>query len=172
MKSFTITVLFTFFILLNYGYSQTEKGTWMLGGNASYQSVDDESFLILNPNLGYFFANKFVMGLNANYINSDGSDILALGPYVRGYFLTNEKGSIFAQAGYNYLRFSDGNDSESENGYSLGIGYAVFLNSSIALELSGNYTKYDFGNTNTVFLGSDSDILSFNVGFQIHFKKE
>jgi len=170
MKSFTITFLITFFTFFNHGFSQTEKGTVLLGGSASYLSVDDESLININPNIGYFVANKFVMGLNANYINSDGSNILGLGPYVRGYFLTTEKGSIFAQGGYNYLRFSSGNTTESENGYSLGLGYAVFLNSSIALELSGNYVKYEFNN-NSFYSLSDSGIFSFSVGFQIHFKR-
>lgn len=172
MKNFTITLLLSFFILVNYGFSQTEKGTVLLGGSASYLSVDDESLININPNIGYFVANKFVVGLNANYINSDGADILGLGPYVRGYFLTNEKGSIFAQGGYNYIRVGDNNSSQSENGYSLGIGYAVFLNSSIALEFSGNYAKYEFSKSSDLFSFSDSGILSFNVGFQIHFKKE
>jgi hypothetical protein len=172
MKSFTITFLISFFTFLNHGFSQTEKGTLLLGGSASYLSVDDESLININPNLGYFVANKFVVGLNANYINSDGSNILGLGPYVRGYFLTTEKGSIFAQVGYNYLKFSGDFDSDSENGYSLGLGYAVFLNNSVALELSGNYVKYDFANSNTLFSAGDSGIFSFSVGFQIHFKKE
>lgn len=171
MKNFTITFLFSFFILVNYGFSQTEKGTLMLGGSASYQSVEDESILIINPNLGYFLANKFVLGINGSYINSNGLSILGLGPYVRGYFSPSERGSIFAQGGYNYIRLSGNNNSNSENGFSLGLGYAVFLNSSVALELSGNYVKYGFSESNNLLSLADSGVLSFNVGFQIHFKK-
>ena len=123
---------------------------------------------MLNPNLGYFVANKFALGLNANFISSEGTSILGLGPYARGYFATTERGSLFAQAGYNFLNISQGKFSDSASGYGLGLGYAIFLNSSVAMELSGNYAKYNFTIINGELSGGDDAVLSFNVGFQIH----
>lgn len=166
-----LVLLFVFFVLsfIQIGKSQTEKGTFLLGGNASFQSIDEQSVLSISPNIGYFVANKFVVGLNAGITTLENISVFSLGPYVRGYFLTSEKGSLFASAGFNYANVKFNDISESETGYSIGAGYAVFLNPSVALEFGANYSK--LGSSQSGIASSDVGVFSINAGFQIHFKK-
>jgi opacity protein-like surface antigen len=166
-----LVLLFVFFVLsfIQIGKSQTEKGTFLLGGNASFQSIDEQSILTISPNIGYFFANKFVVGLNAGLTTSENSSVFSLGPNLRRYFLTSEKGSLFALAGLNYFNVNINDNSESDTGFNIGAGYAVFLNPSVALELGANYSKLGFSQSSVS--GSNVGVFSINVGFQIHFKK-
>jgi opacity protein-like surface antigen len=153
-------------------HAQTTKGTWLLGGNASFQSIDEESVFTLNPNLGYFVADRFAVGLNAGFTKFNELTTLSLGPYLKGYFLTSERGSLFAAAGFDYTNISlPGSNSFSGTGYNIGAGYAVFLNSSIALELGAKYSRLGSSDDNVISGDSSTGIFSMNVGFQIHFNK-
>ena len=118
--------LFTFLGIAQVLDAQTSKGTFLLGGNASFQRAKEQSILSINPNVGYFVADRFVAGLNAGINSLSDLTFISLGPNLRGYFLTSEKGSIFATAGFNYVRVNINNNSDSSTGYNLGIGYAVF----------------------------------------------
>jgi hypothetical protein len=138
--------------------AQTERGTLMLGGNASLQATDDVSVFIFNPNVGVFVANNFAVGLQASIVSSEGSSAWALGPYGRYYFGKNEKGKLFGQ-GTISLSGSDGSDPSFGGG--LTGGYAFFLNKSIALEVAASYFRID-----------DSGLFVLGAGFQIHFKKQ
>ncbi len=129
------------------------------------------TILSINPNVGYFVADRFAVGLNAGINSLSDLTFISLGPNLRGYFLTSEKGSIFATAGFNYVRVNINNNSDSSTGYNLGIGYAVFLNKAIALEISSNYSKLGSSADNIVIGNSETGIFSINVGFQIHFNK-
>lgn len=169
MKNLALVVVLFMFVTI--GKSQTEKGTYLLGGNASFQSVGDESVLSINPNIGYFIANKFALGLNAGFTSFNELNLLSLGPNVRGYFLTSEKGSLFASVGFNYTNVSFGDDSESETGYTAGIGYAVFLNPAIALEMGANYSKLSTSNSSIGTPITNDGLFAINVGFQIHFNR-
>ncbi|NJO24599.1 MAG: porin family protein [Bacteroidia bacterium] len=95
--------------------SQITKNNWMLGGVINYSSIhrNSENYgpsqvgyrFNINPNVGYFVADKFAVGLKAG-INKDGvkppgtstynkySDF-NIGPYIRYYFLNSEKMSIY-----------------------------------------------------------------------------
>lgn len=163
--------LFTFLGIAQVLDAQTSKGTFLLGGNASFQRAKEQSILSINPNVGYFVADRFVAGLNAGINSLSDLTFISLGPNLRGYFLTSEKGSIFATAGFNYVRVNIYNNSDSSTGYNLGIGYAVFLNKAIALEISSNYSKLGSSADNIVIGNSETGIFSINVGFQIHFNK-
>ena len=137
--------------------AQTDRGTLMLGGSASFQATDGASVFIFNPNVGVFAANNFAVGLQANIISSEGNSAWALGPYGRLYFGKNEKGKPFGQATLS-LGGSDGSDVSFGGG--LTAGYAFFLNQSIALEAAASYFRVD-----------DSGLFVLGAGFQIHFKK-
>ena len=50
---------------------------------------------------------------------------------------------------------------DSQFTYGAGLGYASFLNKSVALELGANYQK----------MGDFPGSFGLGVGFQIHFKK-
>jgi hypothetical protein len=165
-----LILIFSVIIFGQYGNAQTEKGTVLLGGTGSYQSVENNVIFSINPNIGYFVSNKIALGANANYLNNSGTKFLGFGPYLRGYFLTLANGGLFGQVGYNYVQFIERTDSNSKTGYSLALGYAVFLNKSIALELTGNYIKYDIRDNSVGFFRSDKGMFSLGIGFQIHLK--
>lgn len=140
---------------------QTEKGTLLLGGNGSFESQGGESAFLLNPNVGIFLADNYAAGLSATLLTGSGNTIWGLGPYGRAYFGSSEKGKLYAQAGVNLLGFSNDFGSDTEFGWTIGAGYAVFLNQSIALELGPQYSK----------IGDSDGRFNINVGFQIHFNK-
>jgi hypothetical protein len=166
MKKVSIFVILFYFIF-NQTFAQTEKGTWLLGGNGSYQSIKDNSFLYLSPNIGYFAGNNFAIGMNAAL--GVGTDVTqtSFGPFLRPYFGNSNKGSFFAQFGGVFentsFKSSSYQYSISSRALSFGLGYAVFLNKSAALEIGASYLNIE---------NVDNDRFGINVGFQIHFNKE
>jgi len=155
-KSILFTVVILSFVAIK-GQSQTKKGTWLLGGSASYVTSDGNSALQINPNLGYFVANNFALGLNVGYTRLEDFSIYQFGPGLRLYFGNSNSGKLFLHGGANILTNSD--FSDPLYGYIGRLGYAVFLNRSIALEIGLGYEKFE-----------DSDaVFGSNFGFQIHF---
>lgn len=144
-------------------HGPTDKGTQLLGGSASFVRTDGNSILTINPNMGFFVANNFAIGFNHFYaakLDGDYSDINALGPFMKFYIGNSQKGKVFTQViggvavadlDFDYITYS----------YGLRVGYAVFINNSIALEFSSGYDKIIDGDGR--FGG--------NVGFQIHLNK-
>lgn len=137
--------------------AQTEKGTWLLGGNMTFQATDGASFFNASPNIGYFFSNNLAAGLEASFVSASGANIYAFGPFIKPYFGKSEKGKFFGKGSFLLV----GGEGNSEAGFGLGAGYALFLNRSVALEFGANYNK----------LGEGSGTFGLGVGFQIHFKK-
>ena len=110
------TLLFTFS-----SYSQLNKGTWLVGGNGSFNSSQQEqnftpqntgvetTYLYKDRNLnisakvGYFIIDKLVVGITPTYIytkhigigivegGGNQSNEFLVGPFVRYYFLNKEK---------------------------------------------------------------------------------
>ena len=150
------------FISVQFGTSnlkaQTEKGTFLLGGSASFQATDGSSIFLFNVNPGVFIGKNFAVGLQANIVSSDGSSQWAIGPFARYYFGGNEKGKLFGQGA---LNIGDGDGPDISLGGSLTGGYAFFLNQSIALEFAASYYRID-----------DSGLFVIGASFQIHFKKQ
>jgi hypothetical protein len=138
--------------------AQTERGTLMLGGNASFQAADDVSVFVFNPNLGVFVSRNFAIGLGFNLVSSDDISQWSLGPFARYYFGKNEKGKPFGQAA---LSLGGGTGSDVSVGGGLAAGYAFFLNQSIALEAAISYFRIE-----------DIGLVVIGAGFQIHFKKQ
>lgn len=137
--------------------AQTEKGTLLLGGNVSFQTSDGISYFSAAPNVGFFIANNLAIGVRGNLLTGESYTAWAVGPFVRGYFAGSEKGKLFAEGGVNVGGVTD---EDTEVGFGLGAGYALFLNKSVALEFGANYAK----------TGSAEGIFGLGIGFQIHFK--
>ncbi len=163
MKNLIIIYFLTVFAFFKYGNAQTEKGTFLLGGNVSYQLVDEQYFLNISPNIGYFVANKISIGLFSSLEKQNLLSDFLIGPNIRVYFLPSEIGSFFAGGTYlyNYIKAPAQRFEGSFNGFNTSLGYAMFLNNSIAIQLSANYEK----------LEDRSGNLYFGIGFQIHLKK-
>lgn len=138
--------------------AQTEKGTLLLGGDVSFQTSDGNSVFIAKPAIGYFVARNLAIGGQFNLLAGDGYTSWALGPFVRGYFAGNEKGKFYGQLG---LNVGGASGTDTEIGFGIGAGYAIFLNQSIAINLGLAYDK----------TGDSEGIFGIGAGFQIHFKK-
>ena len=142
---------------LSFANAQTEKGTLLLGGNATYTNVENTSTFMLSPKIGVFVADNLAIGGQGSLFTSDGFTSWSVGPFARYYFGKNMKGKPFVGAN---VGISDMENADSEFGFGAEAGYALFLNKSVALEFGVNYNRMD-----------DIDVIGVGVGFQIHFKK-
>lgn len=138
--------------------AQTSQGTMLLGGNVSFQASDGQNVLNVNPMFGVFAFDKLAMGASFNLMSTEGSSNWSIGPFIRPYFFGTESGRMFMQA---QLLAGGGNGRDTKFGYSAGIGYAHFLNRSVALEFSGIYSK----------VGDYKGVFTLGAGFQIHLRK-
>lgn len=156
MKRIFLLCLFVVGLFISKGNAQTESGTYLLGGNASFQAISGSSTLTIAPNVGFFVVKNLAFGINADLIAQHGTTWY-VGPFGRYYFAPQNSGKFFGQVGLN-LGYSMGN---TQLGTGVAAGYALFLNQAVALEFSTNYNK----------VGSGNGIFSLNIGFQIHLRK-
>lgn len=187
MKTLFFFLVLTFSLTLN---AQITKGNWMVGGDGSFTSSiatsEDSSGneieskgtgLRLNPNIGYFFADKFAFGLDTsiNYSNPQGNNnsnwSLGLGPFVRYYFLENDKRiNLFGEANYIFsTSLSEQNNDLKSSAIGFSLGSVLFFNSSVGLELSLNYTDSTVKRKGSA--NSNSKDIFVGLGFQIHLEK-
>jgi len=142
-------------------HSQTEKGTLLLGGSASFQAVTEGGIILsLHPGLGVFVKNNFAIGGSLSFVTDfEGYTGLGAGAYIKPYFGKKEKGKFFLNAGASYLHFTD--DVDAFISYHAGGGYAFFLNKSIGLEIGLNYFEQI----------ESHGIISLATGFSLHWKR-
>lgn len=176
-----IFLSFTLVILFSISNAQITKGNWMVGGSGTFSKQEQESIvgkikstrLILIPNIGYFFVDKFAAGIkpsldiNKNTVNGNkiASNLVGVGPFVRYYFLPVDNiVNLFAEADY---RYSSGSEGTRQNLYCFSAGPVLYFNTSVGLEFTLNYEIVKRGDAaisaKTFFLG---------IGFQIHLEKE
>mgnify|MGYP003611468686 CR=1 FL=1 len=183
--------LFIAIVLLSFVTSnaQITKGNWMMGGNLSlsesesgyYDASTSQNFkasrLLVNGSIGYFPIDKLAVGVSPyfSWSNPEGSKNSGIGygfgPFARYYYLKPEKRyNIFSHLEYIYYTgYSNGKKISNTNQFGIKNGVAIFLNSSVALELSLNYNNSKVSSES----GSESKFKEFNigVGFQIHLEK-
>lgn len=185
----TISIFLTTILLTFNSKSQIAKENWMLGGTINYTSIqrNSENYgpplvgyrFNINPNVGYFFIDKFAGGVKVG-IGKEGykgpgtfgynkySDF-NIGPYVRYYFLTPENNlNILVEGVYQYgFEVGNAHDPSSKNTFNFSAGPAVYFNTSVGLELLLSYSTSKFsginGSNNTIMLG---------LGLQVHLEKE
>jgi opacity protein-like surface antigen len=172
MKKTYFTTMFM--ILALAGFSQTEKGSWLLGGNIAYASTHETetgssstySTFTLNPKIGFFPVNNFAVILNTNYISESSGNfndhILSIGPSVRYYFPGSESVRFFAGTGVGFGSTSDTHNTS----YQFEAGPSFFITPAVALELNINYqttnTKY---NNDDPQLPNNYNQSQFGIGF-------
>jgi hypothetical protein len=98
MKTLFFFIVLTHSLTLN---AQITKGHWLVGGDASFLSSKTESeingntsetsFLIITPNIGYFFIDKLAVGLDLQFSFVDpgksvNSQSYGFNPFLRYYF--------------------------------------------------------------------------------------
>ena len=157
MKKIFFVAAFIVISIIN-AQAQTERGTLLLGGDISYQSSDGNSLFTASPNIGFFIARNFAIGGQFVLFSQEGYTSWAIGPFVRGYFAGSDKGKFYGQFGVNV---GGASNSDTQLGFGIAGGYAIFLNRSIAIDLGVSYNK----------TGDSNGIFGIGAGFQIHFKK-
>lgn len=193
-------LLFVSLVALSLNASaQTEKGSWMIGGNLGDinlgfgKSTTDFSIGVepiglyfITDNLG--IGGRIPIGIGVHSIKDVGSaSVFQIGvaPTVRYYFTEMGKGKIFGEAALDFLSQStsikdkilntSSSSSASGTGFSIGLGYNYFFNQHVALEAGLRYVNVNDGNssyntTNTFGLFNENNI-NFNLGLQIFFPK-
>lgn len=173
--------------------AQTEKGSWMVGGNIGGlnlgfgKSITNFSIAV-NP-IGLYFitdnlgiGGRALLGVNANSV-SGGTSItkfsFGIAPTLRYYFTEMGKGKIFGEAAVDLegtsttTKIAGVSKSQSDNntGFSLGIGYNYFFNPHVALEAGLRYAD-KIGAYNVPGAATGLDNINLNFGLQIFFPKK
>ncbi|RYY68120.1 MAG: hypothetical protein EOO13_13155 [Chitinophagaceae bacterium] len=158
-------------VLLPAVFAQTQKGNWLVGGNAGFTSQKQDDFktttITFNPNAGYFVMDDLAIGANVQLssIKDDDDDAVttvALGPFVRYYFVDiGPKAKLFANGsfGFGSIKY---NESQSFTQWDISAGPAFFLNPHTALEVVVGYGSQKFKD----FEAANS--FGLRIGFQIH----
>jgi hypothetical protein len=153
--------------------AQVAKGNLLAGGSLSFSSEKNSESKIttfqFSPAIGYFFADKFAGGLRSSFssMKMEGIDAvtdLVLGPFVRYYLLPKEnKVNLLADADFLFGSAKLGDNTLSQNAFSVSAGPVVFLNKHTGMEFKLGYSSSkleDFTDRTNAF-----NIL---IGFQIH----
>ena len=184
MKTLKLFFIAAFLLTIS-ANSQITKGNWMVGGSGNFESNNIETTikssntistqtgkgLLLQPNIGYFLANKFAIGLSPSFsIGSTNENktitSYAVGGFARYYLLKPEKLiNIVTQIEYSY---SPPQRNSSVENLGFKAGPALFFNESVALELTLNYKIINFDSD---YSSSKWKTFNVGIGFQIHLKK-
>ncbi|MDE3144699.1 MAG: outer membrane beta-barrel protein [Bacteroidota bacterium] len=169
MKKILLSLAIIFIALST--QAQTEKGTWLLGGSASFSSTKaTNSSAVRNstvsPVAGYFINNNLALGAGINLQSiTGGYSSFSVAPFVRYYFLpigTNAK--LFGNGSFGYGSYKyGGSSSNSMTTWELSAGPAFFLSKNVAVEFALAY-----GSTDVPYYDT-SKTISLKIGFQIHF---
>lgn len=165
--------------------AQITKGNWMAGGMGNFTSYKSSyeynnievtqtgSGVQISPNIGYFIKDKLVVGtaMSFNFSNPSGKNNnghgYGISPFLRYYFLKPEKMiNFFSQISYGFSEGkSESGGYNKSNGYDIKVGPAIFLNSSVALEFTLDYSASKYNDN------SKANYLTLGIGFQIHLEK-
>lgn len=184
-----IFIFLTTIVFSLYSFGQITKSNWILGGTINYSSIHRNSDnygppqvgyrFNINPNIGYFVADKFAVGLKTS-IGKEGyktpgtqgynkySDF-NIGPFLRYYFLKTETNiNILSEAIYQYgFEKGNQNDPASKNTFVFSAGPVLYFNTVVGMEFLVSYSTSKFsgikGSNNNVMIG---------IGLQIHLEKE
>ncbi|MBX3256342.1 MAG: hypothetical protein KF862_19555 [Chitinophagaceae bacterium] len=200
MARFLLLAFFLFTGKLS--YCQVTKQNWLVGGTGSFNSnsyTDDlgnksykETYLQLQPNVGFFFIDKLAAGIKLNIsflrnkvesenYNLQKSNFYGFGPFIRYYILNSENRINFLIEGsYQYqVERSGGVSANNNNPISIQmtqytrnmLGFAggpvMYFNRSVGLELLAGYSFTDY-------VQNKSNIKKFyvGIGLQVHLEKE
>lgn len=169
------TSLLVLLLLLSiFSFAQTEKGSVLVGGGFAMRTGEGSSQFLFNPTVGVFVANNFMFGgtvsYNAEKLGELKSNEFGIGPFARYYFGTaNTKPFVVSEFDFvtsNTKQSSTSTEIKS-NGtrFLFGLGFAAFVNETIAVEgISGySYSKFKNVDGNSGF--------TLRLGFGIYFNR-
>ena len=150
--------------------AQLEKGSWLLGGSASFSSNNttgsgsSNSTIVIAPMAGYFIKDKIAIGTQAAFQSQSSIySSFSIAPFVRYYFLPKDKKlNLFGNGsfGYQSTSYTIGG-SASTTSWQLAAGPELFITDNIGLTFTLSYGSSSSGN-------SSMNVFSTNIGFQIH----
>ncbi len=176
-------------LIIHTATAQTDRTSWLVGGNAGLDFTDQANSNSLNislsPQAGYFVFDNLAVGMTLPFsliidkaeVTVDGqitsskkrTNTVGLGPFVRYYF---GQSAIrpFVEAGANYritsakTKTAAIETSSNESSYSLSgsAGLAYFISSNVGLETKLGYTYFRGDNLNKY------STLGLTVGFQVY----
>ena len=160
-------------------FSQTEKGSTLVGGALSLQTTKNNSSFSLTPNIGFFAATNFAIGAGINLNFSKQGDVknnqVGVGPYLRYYFgKTQTKPFVVTEGSFlsstyeatDELTNTKKKTSSNGVGFLLGLGFAAFVNDVVAVEGLSGYNYSDFKGS------SGSGGFTMRLGFQLYFNRK
>ncbi len=153
--------------------AQTQKGYWLVGGNATFASVKQGEYNAttfgISPMAGYFLADNLALGASLNFTSfkeedDDAATDFSIGPFVRYYFVDlGPSAKLFAQADVAFGSSKYFGDSQGFTDWGISAGPAIFLNPNTALEITLGYGSQKYKDAEDA-----SNAFGVNVGFQIH----
>jgi hypothetical protein len=152
--------------------AQTSNGDWMVGGNISLNTNDNNTQINFTPTAGAFVINNLAVGgeflLDYSKTGNIKETQFGIGPFVRYYF-TNANVRPIMQGSFGYIsdRNKINNTSSTNNGvhYFLGGGAAIFISHQVSLDILMGYDHIKL----TDFDGSGG--FKLGVGFQVYLLK-
>lgn len=172
-KLFLHLVIICVLLLTLTAQAQTSKGSWLIGGSASFVSSKtgdfDQTDVSISPGAGYFFANNFAAGAGISFASSkqegdDATTLFSFNPFLRYYFLDiGPKAKLFGNGSFGFGSAKILGDSESFTSWEIAAGPAIFINQHVAIELSLAYGSVKFNDSDDA-----TNAFGAKVGFQIH----
>jgi len=155
------------------GRKPIQKGNWIVGGSigALGYSFESENFNInLMPKAGYFISDGIAIGLGVDLGFSTvkgGDNIWGYGikPFIRYYFPegSSSTGRFFGQGDLGITGATEG-AADTSFAFGINMGYAHFITSTVALEVTAGYNYSKSEAANAVAQNG----LGAAVGFQIY----
>ena len=176
MKTIAISLLL---LTGSTAFSQTEKGSTMVGGALNLQTTKHNSSFAVTPNIGFFAANNFAVGGTLNLNFSKQGDVkntqFGVGPFLR-YYLGKTQTKPFIMTEGNFLSSNYESTDPVTNvktktkangvGFLVGLGFAAFVNEVVAVEGLTGYNYSDFKGS------TGSGGFTMRLGFQLYFNKK
>lgn len=163
-------LLISFCVLLSMqSMAQTDKGDILIGGSLGFQTGEGSNSFNFDPNIGFFVGDNFALGGKIGFSSSKLGELktttFGIGPFARYYFgSTSTKPFLITEVDFLSTSFkTDGVKTNSSGiGWLLGLGFAAFINESIAVEGVSGYNYSKFKNTNS------SGGFALRLGFQVY----
>lgn len=167
--------LILFVLMAGYSFGQTEKGNFLVGGTAGFQSSSTNTTIAFSPNVGYFVKNNFAIGASSTLssVKEDFQKITTfnIGPFAR-YYVGHSNFKPFGLLQLGYLSYTvkelDTPPSKSSIdgfGFTIGVGGAAFISRDVAFETILGYNSQRYATADPV------NNISLSLGFQIFFNR-
>jgi len=167
-------LFYSIFMLLSLqSMAQTDKGDVLIGGSLGFQTGEGSNSFNFDPNVGFFVGDNFALGGALGFSSSKLGELntttFGIGPFARYYFgTTSTKPFVVTEVDFLSTSFKTNGIKTNSSGFGwlLGLGFAAFINETIAVEGVSGYNYSKFKNTD----GSGG--FALRLGFQVYLNKK